>query len=80
MERAVGKTEDFPADAGKPSLPGAKIRWEIPTTLSGKRSRTTSSSRHLVLSQGHGAEAPHHPRMFNAATGSELDILRGRPA
>ena len=64
MEWAVGKVgEVFPADAGKLLLPGARIRWEIHMFAIGRGDqRQPGRARHLFLSEGRRAEAPHGPQ------------------
>jgi len=45
MEWSIGKAgEVFPPDAGKPMLPGSKIRWEVHMFAIGREVRTTKLS------------------------------------
>lgn len=76
MEWAVGKTgEIFPADAGKLILPGAKIRWEIHYYAVGEEIKDDVVELGIWF-YPKGMVPKHRTilRMFNAATGSELDI------
>ena len=76
MEWAVGKVgEVFAPDAGKLMLPGAKIRWEVHYYTVGQEVKDDVVELGVwFYPKGFVPKNRTILRMFNAASGSELDI------
>ena len=77
MEWAVGKQgEMMRPNSGKLMLPGSKIVWDIHYHAVGEDITDIGRARHLLLSEGPGAEVPPGAALFSGITGGNraLDI------
>jgi hypothetical protein len=82
MEWAVGKTgEIFSEGAGKLLLPGARIGWEVHYYAIGEEIKDDVVELGIwFYPEGYVPKNRTILRMFNAAPGSDLDILPGQKA